>query len=110
MKVAVTLVTSSKHPEYLTLLTSAQNGEVIWKFQTRFNSYRDFATFCEKSNPGLMTGTTFPPTHTTSAYGFKLSEAQLSTRRLLLEQVSSAHISLSSCFCHTVVTNFHREI
>jgi hypothetical protein len=92
--VTVSLITSSKHPEYLTVLTSSHNGEILWKCQTRFNSYREFATFCEKSAPGLMTGTTFPPTHPSSAYGKKLSESQLSERRSLLEQVNHSLPSL----------------
>jgi hypothetical protein len=91
MKVTVTLI-PSKHPEYLTEIISlsslSDSPEIIYQFQARFAAYRDFAAFCEKISPQLMTGIPFPPTYTASAYGFKLTDTQLMERKNLLEQVS----------------------
>jgi hypothetical protein len=87
MKVTVTLIPSN-HPEYLTEIKSSSSSEIIYQFQTRFAAYRDFAALCDKISPQLMAGVPFPPTHTASAYGFKLSDTQLMERKNLLEQVS----------------------
>lgn len=102
MKVTVTLIPGN-HPEYLTELINSSNQELLWKFQARFNNYRDLANLVEKYSSNVMNGVVFPPTYSYSSYGFKLSNIQLVERKELLEQVCQnlvTHnllISLSGC-------------
>lgn len=88
IKVSVVLI-QLKHPEYLTELNNNQGN--IWKFQGRFNSYRDFEQFLKKYSFNFF-NEIFPQTYTQSSYGIKLNDNQLQERRLGLEQVILTYI------------------
>jgi len=80
--VNITLDSSGSHPQYEVKVYGGEDK--VWESRHRFAAFRDLNEKIINTSPGVLSAK-FPPTFASSAYGIKLSAAQLSERRALLQ-------------------------